>query len=223
MNTRPAWGLLTFGALIVIVLMLSPLWLKQFSGYIEEQEEAAPFPEAFYLLSNQAQDVYMDLYQNSSEQMAIDLVAARLAEPVDVEEPNLPALDENPTQVQFLLTGNFNTLDPIRLAGGSASIYRLSDGRTIVRLESLNAVNGPEMRVLLSSHPRPATRADLDQVMQYEIDLGELKGNQGNQNYLITEPTFNIDHYTEGSVVLYSARYELIFSFASLAPPAESP
>jgi hypothetical protein len=166
----------------------------------------------------------MDLYQ-TSQQMAIDLVAARLAEPVDVEDPNLPALDqdEHPGQGALLLTGDFNTLDPIRLAGGTASIYRLSDNRTLLRLESLNAVNGPEMHVVLSAHPRPTARTDLDQVMQYEIDLGELKGNQGNQNYFIMEPTFNIEHYLEGSVVLYSARYEIIFSYASLAPPQDTP
>jgi hypothetical protein len=223
MNTRPAWGVLTIGALIVITLIFSPIWLQQFSDYIEESEDVAPFPEGFYMLSNQAQDVYTDIYQNTSEQMAIDLVAARLAEPVEVEDPNLPVLDPNPTQVELLLTGSFNTLDPIRLAGGTANIYRLSDGRTIVRLEGLNAVNGPEMHVLLSAHPRPTTRGDLDQVMQYEIDLGELKGTQGNQNYFVNEPTFNIDNYQEGSVVLYSARYEIIFSYASLAPPQESP
>ncbi|MBN1562485.1 MAG: hypothetical protein JXA10_01505 [Anaerolineae bacterium] len=222
MNTRPAWGALTLGALIVIGLLLSPIWLQQFSGYFKEAEEVAPFPEDFYLLSNQAQDVYMDLYENSSEQMAIDLVAARLADPVDVEDPNLPALDEIPTEVTLALTGSFNTLDAIRLSGGTANIYQLSDGQWIVRLESLDAVNGPEMRVLLSAHARPTTRGDLDQVMQFEIDLGELKGSQGNQNYFITSPTFNIENYMDGSsVVLYSARYELIFSFASLAPPEQ--
>jgi hypothetical protein len=223
MNTRPAWGLLTFGALIVIALFFSPIWLKQFSSYIEEQAEVAPFPDEFYLLSNQAQDVYMDIYENVSQPMARDLVAARLADPVEVEEPNLPALDPVPDQVQLLLTGDFNTLSPIFLAGGSASMYRLSDGRTLVRLENLDAVNGPDMHVLLSAYPRPTTREELDQVAQHEIDLGALKGNQGHQNYIVAEPTFNIDNYTEGSVVLYSARYELVFSFASLAPPQTSP
>lgn len=218
MNTRPAWGILTVGAIIVIALIFSPIWLKQFSSYIEQPVEVAPFPDDFYLLSRQAQDVYLDLYE-TNPQMAIDLVAARLADPVDVEEANLAFMDPNPAQVVELLTGSFVTIDPIRLSGGTASLWRLTDGRTIVRLEDLNAVNGPDMHVLLSAHPRPTTREELDEFAQYEIDLGELKGNQGNQNYVITDPAFNIDNYNEGSVVLYSMRYDLVFSYASLAPP----
>ena len=54
---------------------------------------------------------------------------------------------------------------------------------------------------------------------QYQIDLGELKGNLGNQNYEITDPAFNVENYTSGSVVLYSARYQLVFSFAPLSAP----
>ena len=211
------------GAVIVIALILSPIWLGKFSSYIEEPVAAAPFPDAFYGLANQAQDVYMDLYNNTSHQMAIDLVAARLAEPVDVEEPNLPAIDPNPNFVQLLLTGNFVTLDAMRGASGTASIYRLSDGRTIVRLETLDAINGPDMHVLLSAYPQPSTQEELDQVPQYQIDLGELKGNLGNQNYVIDDPAFNVDNYQEGSVVLYSTRYNLVFSFAPLAPPQNVP
>ncbi len=223
MQTRPAWGVLFAGVVIVMALILSPIWLDQFSGFIEEPVAVAPFPDAFYQLANQAQDVYLDLYNNSSHQMAIDLVAARLTDPVDVEEPNLPAIDPNPNFVELLMTGNFVTLDAMRGATGSASIYRLSDGRTIVRLETLDAINGPDMHVLLSAYPRPATQDELDQVPQYQIDLGELKGNQGNQNYVIDDPAFNIDNYQEGSVVLYSTRYHLVFSYAPLAPPQNTP
>lgn len=218
MNTRPAWGLLFGGALIVIALFLSPIWLKEFSSYLEPEEQAAPFPDAFYRLPNEAQDAYLALYARS-QQMAIDLVAARLADPVDVQEPNLPALDPNPQVVQQLLSGVFVTLDPIRSATGTAGVYRLSDGRTIVRLENLDAINGPDLHVLLSAYPRPTTQDELDQVPQYQIDLGPLKGNRGSQNYVIQEPTFNVDNYGQGSVVLYSTRYELVFSYAPLAAP----
>lgn len=223
MNTRPAWGLLAFGALIIIGLFLSPIWLQEFRDYIKEPEEVSPFPDAFYTLPSQAQDIYIDLYENTSPQMAIDLVAARIAPDIDVEEPTMAAIDPNPQLVVEALTGNFVRLDAVRSATGTASIFRLSDGRTIVRLQNLEAINGPDMRVLLTAFPSPSTRADLDQTLQYEIDLGELKGNLGNQNYEIVEPTFNIDNYAEGSIVLYSTRYEMIFSFAPLAPPEQIP
>ncbi len=219
MNTRPAWGVLFLGALIVIALLLSPLWLDQFGEHIREEAVVAPFPDEFYDLSTQAQDEYLDLYE-TSRQMAIDLVAARLEPPNDIEEPNLPAVDPNPQLVEELLSGNFVRLSAIREAEGTASIYRLSDGRTIVRLENLDAIQGPELHVLLSAYPRPSTKEELDQAPQLEIDLGPLKGNQGNQNYPIEDPTFNIENYTEGSIVLYDARYELVFSFAPLSAPS---
>lgn len=219
MQTRPAWGALVVGALIVIALFFSPIWLRQFSDYIQEPESEAPFPDTFYQLSSQAQDIYLDLYHGTSQQMAIDLVAARLAEPVEVEEPNLPAIDPNPASVQHLLTGNLVTLDAMRGAVGIASLYRLSDGRTMVRLEGLELINGPDMHVLLSAYPRPTTEEELAQAPQFQIDLGGLKGDRGNQNYIITDPAFNVDNYQQGSVVLYSTRYDLVFSYASLAPP----
>ncbi len=222
MSTRPAWGVLFFGALVVTTLLLSPLWLDQFADYFRKEEVVSPFPDAFYSLPSLAQDMYTQLYARSP-QMAIDLVAARLAEAVDVEEPNLPALDPNPALVQELLTGNFVTLDSIRGAQGTASIFRLSDGRVIVRLQGLDAINGPDLHVLLSAYPRPTTKEELAQVAQLQLDLGALKGNVGNQNYVIDNPAFNIDNYREGSVVLYSTRYELVFSFAPLAPPPAVP
>ena len=218
MNTRPALGVLFLGALIVVGTVLSPLWLQQFSSYIEEEKQAAPFPDAFYLLSNEAQDMYLGLY-STNRQMAIDMVAARLAEPADIEEPNLPAIDPNPPAVQELLTGSFAALDPMRSALGTASLYRLSDGRSVVRLQSLEAIGGPDLHVLLSAYPRPSTKEELDQVQGYQIDLGVLKGTRGNQNYLITDPTFNIDNYLKGSIVLYSTRYDLVFSYAPLTLP----
>jgi hypothetical protein len=218
MNTRPAWSVLLLGALAVIALLLSPIWLDEFSPYFEEEEQQAPFPDAFYEFARETQDLYLDMYQTSS-QMAIDFVAARLEEPVDIQEPNLPVIDPNPSAVQQLLTGSFVTITPIRSATGSATIYRLSDGRRVLRLENLDALNGPELHVLLSAYPNPTTREELDQVPQYEIDLGPLKGNLGNQNYIIEDPAFNIDNYLQGSAVIYSARYEIVFSFAPLSAP----
>jgi hypothetical protein len=210
MNTRPAWGALLAGALVVAILFFSPLWLKEFSGYLEEEAEEAIFPDAFYLLSAEEQDMYNEMY-SSDQQMAIDFVGARLAEDVDIEEPNLPAIDPSPGDVQLLLSGDFTLITPIRLATGTASIYRLSDGRRVLRLENLDATNGPELHVLLSAYPNPTTQAALDQVANLQIDLGPLKGNIGNQNYLIEDPAFNADNF------------ETVFSYASLRQPPTSP
>ena len=218
MNTRPSWGLLFLGALIVVALLASPLWLPELSPYIEEPEEEALFPEAFYSLASEAQELYSAMYERD-QQMAVDFVAARLTTPEPLDEPNLPLIDPDPANVTMLLSGSFVTLDPVRGALGTASLYRLSDGRRLLRLENFEAVGGPELHVLLSAYPNPATKADLDQIPQYQIDLGPLKSGAGSQNYIITEPAFNVDRYTGGSVVIYSLPYETVFSYASLAPP----
>ena len=145
--------------------------------------------------------------------------ALPFATPEPIEEPNLPVLDPSPELVEELLTGSFVTVSPIRSATGSATIYRLSDGRRLLRLENLDAYGGPDMHVLLTAYPNPTTQEELDQVASLQIDIGPLKATEGNLNYFIEEPTFNVENYQDGSVVLYSTRYEIIFSFAPLSPP----
>lgn len=217
MSTRPAWGAIFVGAVLVFALILSPIWLKEFSGYIEQEEEQAPFPDAFYQLPGQTQDVYLEMF-GASEQMAIDFVASRLEPSEELEEPNLPVLDPNPGDVQLLLTGSFVTINDIRGADGRVSIFRLSDGQRLIRIETLDAINGPDLHVLLTAYPNPTTPEQLQQVKNLEIDLGPLKATRGDQNYF-HDVNFNVDNYGSGSVVLYSTRYNMIFSYASLAPP----
>jgi hypothetical protein len=206
--------MLFLGALIVIGLLLSPLWLEQFRPYIEEPEEQRPFPDAFYSLPNEIQDPYLTLYQTNPE-MAVDFAVARLVEAEDIEEPNLALIDAEPVE---LLAGAFVNIDAMRGAAGTVTIYRLSDGRKVLRLNNLEAINGPELHVLLSAYANPTTKEDLDQVPQLQIDLGIVKSAVGNQNYLIQDPAFNADNYQEGSIVLYSLAYETVFSYASLIP-----
>jgi hypothetical protein len=222
MNTRPAWGVLFVGMLGVLALLVSPIWLEELEPYFRESQQTSIFPAAFDNLPPETQDIFLEMYA-SSEQMAIDFVAARLQERETVEDPPLPSLDPNPTAVERLLTGNFVTVDPVRSAEGTATLYRLSDGRRIVRLEGLDALNGPDLRLLLSAYPTPTTQEELEQVAQLQIDLGPLKATQGDQNYEITDPSFNSDNYTNGSVVIYSARYDVVFSFAPLAAPEAVP
>lgn len=215
MNTRPAWGLLFAGALFVIALLLSPFWLPELEPYLVEQVKAQRFPVAFFNLPPEAQDAYNVMY-DGDEQKAIDFVAARLATPEAVDEPYLPSLDPDPASVQQLMAGAFVSIDPTRGATGTATLFRLSDGRRLLRLEGLDVIAGPDLHVLLSAYPNPTDKEDLDQLAPLQIDLGPLKGTTGNQNYLIEDPAFNPDNYVQGSVVIYSTRYDIVFSFASL-------
>ena len=63
-------------------------------------------------------------------------------------------------------------------AAGAAAIYRLSDGTAFVRLEDIDVQNGPDyVLYLVPGNDRRAPGAG--------VSLGDLKGNQGTQNYAV--------------------------------------
>jgi hypothetical protein len=108
--------------------------------------------------------------------------------------------------------GEFAGADSFHQGSGSASIYALPDGSTVLRLQNFEVTNGPDLHVLLSSHPNPSSRAD---VMQSYIDLGKLKGNLGDQNYTLPAGT---DVTLYQSVVIYCQPFHVLFASAPLSP-----
>jgi hypothetical protein len=66
------------------------------------------------------------------------------------------------------------------------------------------------LHVILTKHPAPASRSD---VGEDYIDLGSLKGNQGNQNYEIPVGT-DLSQYQ--SVVIYCVPFHVVFATATL-------
>jgi hypothetical protein len=62
----------------------------------------------------------------------------------------------------------------------------------------------------LTKHPAPADRSD---VGEDYLDLGSLKGNQGNQNYEIPE---GVDLSEYNGVVIYCLPFHVVFATATL-------
>lgn len=63
-------------------------------------------------------------------------------------------------------------------ASGAATLYRLADGTVFVRLEDIDVQNGPDyVLYLVPGNDRRAPGAG--------VELGDLKGNQGTQNYAV--------------------------------------
>ncbi len=94
---------------------------------------------------------------------------------------------------------------------GSARIYRLGDGTSILRFEGFEVLNGPDLHVgLVPVDPVPNTVGI--EIPGY-VDLGELKGNRGDQNYELAE-----DLTLEGtwSVVIWCAPFRVPFAAAVL-------
>ena len=100
---------------------------------------------------------------------------------------------------------------------GTASLIRLADGRTIVRLSNFKTSNGPDVKVWLSVNP--ASKAKDARSGKY-VNLGDLKGNVGNQNYDVPVAAAG---ETWNSVVIWCDRFSVPFGAANLKPVAPSP
>ncbi len=97
---------------------------------------------------------------------------------------------------------------------GTARVVRLPDGQVIVRLEGFETSNGPALFVYLSQNPADGAEAAFDDAA---VDLGALKGNIGDQNYVVPE---GVDATGFTSVVIWCDRFDAAFGAADLAPVA---
>ena len=91
------------------------------------------------------------------------------------------------SRVAVLLSGSFVGVgDGIHDAKGNALVVPLENNQQILRLEDFSSTNGPDLYVYLASD---ASASDY-------VSLGQLKANNGNQNYDIPEGTDLAKHDT---------------------------
>jgi len=107
--------------------------------------------------------------------------------------------------------GQFVDADVVHKGSGQATLYALPDGKRVVRLEDFRVTNGPALVVYLAKHPAPTEARHVAD--DGYVNLGELKGNVGNQNYVVPAGT-NIDDYN--SVVIWCELFGVLFSPAAL-------
>jgi hypothetical protein len=94
---------------------------------------------------------------------------------------------------------------------GTATIYELPDGSRTLRLENFATDNGPDLYVYLSAAP---DSNDEQTVLNNEyVSLGQLKGNQGNQNY---ELPADLDVAAYNSVTVWCQQFSVNFTTAPL-------
>ena len=130
-------------------------------------------------------------------------------------EPGATAAPQQPAGPVAVATGSFKDADSFHRGKGQATIYRGGDGALLLRLEELDVTNGPDLHVVLSPHEDP-DRSDEVKLEGY-VDLGNLKGNRGNQNYPIPA---GVDVSIFSSVVIYCKPFAVVFSVATLEAPA---
>ena len=91
---------------------------------------------------------------------------------------------------------------------GRARVLAYADGRRYVRFEGFHTSNGPALKVYLSAAPATGPAGTFDD--RY-VDLGDLKGNIGAQNYAIPRAV-RLAGYR--SVVVWCKRFGVAFAAA---------
>ena len=112
-------------------------------------------------------------------------------------------------QIVTLVSGEFMS----RSHETSGRVLVLNDGseQRFLRFEDFRTDNGPDVNVWLSSAPPDAPARDF---LDDWVDLGDMKGNVGAQNYEIP-PSVDLDHYS--TVVIWCVRFSVAFGVAGLA------
>jgi hypothetical protein len=115
---------------------------------------------------------------------------------------------DQPSAFRIVAGGTFRSYE--HSTSGRARILRLSDGSRYLRLDRFSTSNGPDVHVYLSAAPAggPGDAFDDDYV-----ELGELKGNIGDQNYLIPNDV-DVGHFL--SAVIWCKRFSVAFGAAAL-------
>ena len=120
-----------------------------------------------------------------------------------------------PAQTQSALTpiytGRF--VGEAHKTSGRATIYKQADGTRLLRLTDFSTSNGPELHVLLVNGENPEASKDFSLTAVKNVDLGSLKGNQGDQSYPLPAEA---DLRKFNTVTIYCERFHANFGSAAL-------
>lgn len=111
-------------------------------------------------------------------------------------------VNETITAENIIYQGEFQGADSFHKVNGKAII--LSDeNSSYLRLENFQSTNGPDLKVYLSENLSDDSY----------ISLGELKGNIGSQNYVLSS---DIDLKKYKNVLIWCERFSVLFGSAEL-------
>ena len=96
---------------------------------------------------------------------------------------------------------------------GTATIYRDTDGKRVLRLTDFETSNGPDVRVYMVAAQDASDNATVTKAGF--VELGPLKGNVGDQNY---ELPASLDLNRYRAVTIWCHRFGVNFATAPLAP-----
>jgi hypothetical protein len=114
----------------------------------------------------------------------------------------------SPTPVPPLaLSGAFHGSDEFHFGRGTARLIETEPGRFVVRLEDFAVRNGPDLYVYVSP--------SADGYADGAVELGRLKADKGNQNYIVPDGVLD-DPSRAASVVIWCKQFSHLFATAPL-------
>jgi hypothetical protein len=96
---------------------------------------------------------------------------------------------------------------------GRATVYKKADGKEYLRLSDFTTSNGPDVHLLLVRAEDKALGGEIVKGNLDSVELGALKGNQGDQNYDLPSGA-DLNKYQ--AVAVYCERFHAIFGVAKL-------
>jgi len=123
-------------------------------------------------------------------------------------QEELPTADGG-ASLQSVASGSFHSV--VHPTEGTATIYEMPDSTRVLRFTSFRATNGPNVHVYMVAAEDAKDNASVRQAVF--IDLGPIKGNVGDQNYLLG-PEVDLSKYRAVSV--WCKRFSLHFGTAPL-------
>ena len=134
-------------------------------------------------------------------------VSPRASVAPSVSESVVPA--PSATRAPIALAGAFHGRDDFHFGRGTARLIETAPGSFVVRLEDFAVRNGPDLYVYLSP--------SADGYARGSIELGRLKADTGNQNYVVPAGTLD-DPAVAASVVIWCKQFSHLFATAPLGP-----
>ena len=115
------------------------------------------------------------------------------------------------SMAKTLFTGKFH--GKVHATSGRATVYQEADGKLVLRLTNFKTSNGPDVHVILVATKDAGDDANFLKNNTERVELGKLKGNEGDQNYEIPAGT---DLAKFQTVSVYCERFNANFGAAPL-------
>ncbi|WP_217701605.1 DM13 domain-containing protein [Schaalia sp. Marseille-Q2122] len=190
------------GALVLFAIAMAVFqpWLLFVNTEINDEIPTATAPQSTPAPAAQP--------QSSQETSSTEGAPSTPTTPAPAPEPQAPA---GPA-----LIAQGSLISHEHETSGQVSIFRLPDGSHQLALEGLETTTGPDVHVWLSQAPVIEGFDGWFTAANYDhLDLGELKGNRGNQVYAIPADA-TIEDWT--SITLWCEAFSVSFGAAELRP-----